>query len=129
MRTRSAWMLSLSATLLPLTSVGLAHAQQRGNVGQQIERLIDAGGARLCGQCEQGDSRLARKGAKDVAEHLTVAVVPTAGDTDSVEENRFCRRPSRASVSVILVSSVTSNNPQACHPGRSADARRAGTQR
>jgi hypothetical protein len=40
MRTRSAWVLSLSATLLPLTFVGLAHAQQRGNVGQQIERQL-----------------------------------------------------------------------------------------
>ena len=40
MRTRSAWMLILSATLLPLTFVGPAHAQRRGNVGQQIERQL-----------------------------------------------------------------------------------------
>jgi len=33
-------MLGLSATLLPLTIVGPAHAQQRANVGQQVERQI-----------------------------------------------------------------------------------------
>ena len=40
MRTRFARILGLSATLLPPTFVGPAHAQQRGNVGQQIERQL-----------------------------------------------------------------------------------------
>lgn len=38
MTTRYAWMLGLSATLLPLAFVGDAYAQRAGNVGQQIER-------------------------------------------------------------------------------------------
>ena len=40
MRTRSARMISLSATLLPLMFMGPAHAQQRGNAGQQFERRL-----------------------------------------------------------------------------------------
>ncbi|MCA1684418.1 MAG: hypothetical protein LC745_00225, partial [Planctomycetia bacterium] len=40
MRTRSARMLSLSMSLLPLTFAEPAHAQSRGNVGQQIERQL-----------------------------------------------------------------------------------------
>ena len=47
MRTRFARMLGLSAALLPAAFVVPAHAQQRGNVGQQIERqlLNDLGNA------------------------------------------------------------------------------------
>jgi len=51
MSTRSAGMLSLSVTLLSLTFVGSAHAQQRGNVGQQIERqLLNNLGNAVAGQ-------------------------------------------------------------------------------
>jgi hypothetical protein len=51
MKTRSAGMLVLSATLLPLTIVGPAHAQQRGNVGQQVERqFMNSLGNTITGQ-------------------------------------------------------------------------------
>ena len=51
MRTRFARILGLSATLLPATFVVPALAQQRGNVGQQIERqLLNNLGNAVAGQ-------------------------------------------------------------------------------